>query len=356
MDSETVEYYVASSAYSSMAASNALVLQGGTYSRVTGVTYAELRSPVDVYLSAGGTFAFRDADNEYATVASIASATGAASFGSLTLTTKLADSYISSAATWNAKLSAETDPIVGAIDGIIEADGEGNISAATINAGTDLSADLEEETHSTEHAVSAADSVFPADPNADRVLMWDDDPGELTWIDHTIGSAVQAWDADLDTMAAAGIGIADDDMLQVDSAVAADNEYARFTANGLESRSVSEMKADLWLAPTTTTATDDNAAETWDWSVSNRHQITLDNTQTPCELTFSHEPNESEGFTLILIQDATGGTEITWPATIYWSGGTEPTVAQGASERTVCTFRRINSVTYGAGFEYAQAP
>jgi hypothetical protein len=50
-----------------------------------------------------------------------------------------------------------------------------------VNAGTDLTADLEEETHASEHAVSAADTVFPADPNADRYLMWDDDPGALTW-------------------------------------------------------------------------------------------------------------------------------------------------------------------------------
>jgi hypothetical protein len=50
-----------------------------------------------------------------------------------------------------------------------------------VNAGTDLTADLEEETHASEHAVSAADTVFPADPGADRYLMWDDDPGALVW-------------------------------------------------------------------------------------------------------------------------------------------------------------------------------
>lgn len=52
-----------------------------------------------------------------------------------------------------------------------------------VNAGTDLTADLEEEAHASEHAVAAADTVFPADPGADRYLMWDDDPGVLTWAD-----------------------------------------------------------------------------------------------------------------------------------------------------------------------------
>jgi hypothetical protein len=50
-----------------------------------------------------------------------------------------------------------------------------------LNVGTDITADLEEETHASEHAVGAADTVFPADPNADRYLMWDDDPGQLAW-------------------------------------------------------------------------------------------------------------------------------------------------------------------------------
>jgi hypothetical protein len=43
------------------------------------------------------------------------------------------------------------------------------------------------------------------------------------------------------------IGIADNNMVQIDSASVADDEYARFTANGLESRSVAEVKQDLDL-------------------------------------------------------------------------------------------------------------
>jgi hypothetical protein len=44
-----------------------------------------------------------------------------------------------------------------------------------------------------------------------------------------------------------GIGITNDTIVQMDSADAASGEYAKFTANGLESRSVAEVKSDLSL-------------------------------------------------------------------------------------------------------------
>ena len=39
----------------------------------------------------------------------------------------------------------------------------------------------EEEIHAFEHLVGGDDTVFPADPNADRYLMWNDGLGELVW-------------------------------------------------------------------------------------------------------------------------------------------------------------------------------
>lgn len=68
-----------------------------------------------------------------------------------------------------------------------------NFAWISQNAGTDITADLEEETHASEHAVSGTDTVFPADPGADKYLMWDDDPGQLSWGDAggiAIGGAV----------------------------------------------------------------------------------------------------------------------------------------------------------------------
>lgn len=68
-----------------------------------------------------------------------------------------------------------------AVENVIANDDNANGIPDTTDAGTDITADLEEESHASEHAVSAADTVFPADPNADQYLMWDDDPGALVW-------------------------------------------------------------------------------------------------------------------------------------------------------------------------------
>ena len=55
---------------------------------------------------------------------------------------------------------------------------------------------------------------------------------------------------DEDVTVAADVGIADDKIVQIDSADVADNEYARFTANGLESRTAAEVLADLAVPET----------------------------------------------------------------------------------------------------------
>jgi len=55
-------------------------------------------------------------------------------------------------------------------------------------------------------------------------------------------------DAEALAAAKAGAGIADDDLMQVDDADAADNDYAKFTANGLEGRSYAEVRSDINVA------------------------------------------------------------------------------------------------------------
>jgi hypothetical protein len=42
--------------------------------------------------------------------------------------------------------------------------------------------------HAASHTVGGADTIFPADPGADRYLMWDDDPGALVWAEVAAGS------------------------------------------------------------------------------------------------------------------------------------------------------------------------
>ena len=52
----------------------------------------------------------------------------------------------------------------------------------------------EGDTHASEHAVGAADTIFPADPGADKCLQWNDDPGTLAWVDCAASGATTALD------------------------------------------------------------------------------------------------------------------------------------------------------------------
>lgn len=253
-----------------------------------------------------------------------------------------------------------------------------------IAAGADVTGSNAPQAHAASHAVSAADTLYPADPNADKYLMWDDDPGNLIWStpggagdvtgpgastdnmiarhSGTSGKTLQDYtsnpptisdsgdmniDGDLDVenivvsgnvdgrdvsadgtkldgveasadvtdatnvntagavmevdynvhsiliavsddtpvvlsvgeqtlvgrltggnIAALSIGITDNYLVQIDSADVASTEYARFTANGLESRTEAEFKADFnleigtdVLAQQTIGIADDNLVE-----------------------------------------------------------------------------------------------
>ena len=102
------------------------------------------------------------------------------------------------------------------------------------------------------HSAGASYTLtFPnTDGNANQVLKTDGSGG-LDWVDQT---------TDTNTTYSAGtglslssttfnvdVGIADDKIVQMDDADAADNDYAKFTANGLEGRSYAEVKTDLSL-------------------------------------------------------------------------------------------------------------
>lgn len=52
-------------------------------------------------------------------------------------------------------------------------------------------------------------------------------------------------------ISAVNIGIADNNIVQIDAADVADNEYARFTASGLESRTAAEVLSDIGAAVVT---------------------------------------------------------------------------------------------------------
>jgi len=87
-------------------------------------------------------------------------------------------------------------------------------------------------TSSTVYHYTLDDDLGSAESSPD-IIAPDDNPGDKRWV------LVTYTTNGLDT------GIADDDIVQIDDADTADNDYAKFTANGLEGRSYAEVQSDI---------------------------------------------------------------------------------------------------------------
>jgi len=76
------------------------------------------------------------------------------------------------------------------------------------------------------------------------------------------------------------------------------------------------------------------AADTIDWTVSNKQKSTLTDN---CTFTFT-APGGPCSLILKLAQDGTGSRTVTWPATVKWAAGTAPTLTTTASRVDIITF------------------
>jgi len=65
--------------------------------------------------------------------------------------------------------------------------GDVTITGALGSAAYTASTDYADASHASQHAVGGSDTIFPADPGADKYLMWDDDTGALVWADAAAG-------------------------------------------------------------------------------------------------------------------------------------------------------------------------
>jgi hypothetical protein len=156
-------------------------------------------------------------------------------------------------------------------------------------------------------------------------------------------------------------GIADDNAVEIDSASVASGEIARFTANGLESRSDSEMKTQLGYM---TDLSDDTTPTAGGTIVMNDNNITgagsigftqeLDNGSKTASFSIDFGTDQKQKVTLTantmtLTLDTTfdrvgnyvlkivnGGTAtLTWASetgSIYWAGGTAPTLTSSGTD------------------------
>ena len=113
---------------------------------------------------------------------------------------------------------------------------------------------------------AAADYTFtlPNDIQNGKYLTTDAS-GNTSWGTPTDTNTTYSAGAGLSlssTTFSADVGIADDKIVQIDDADAADDDYAKFTANGLEGRSYAEVKTDLSLNNVENTAVSTFAGST----------------------------------------------------------------------------------------------
>lgn len=105
--------------------------------------------------------------------------------------------------------------------------------------------------------VSSVDGVTPvpiyADPTTHRLYVDDTgSSGDVAGPATNTDGYIPQWDGtDSKTLKnGLALGIADDNIVQIDMIGVADNDYAKFTANGLEGRSYTEVKQDLAIEGT----------------------------------------------------------------------------------------------------------
>lgn len=87
-----------------------------------------------------------------------------------------------------------------------------------------------------------------------------------------------------------------------------------------------------------------STADTIDWRVGNKQKSTLTGN---CTFTFT-APDGPCNVVLKLIQDATGGRTVTWPATVKWAGGSAPTLTATANKIDIISFYFDGTSYYGA--------
>lgn len=162
-------------------------------------------------------------------------------------------------------------------------------------------------------------------------------------------------------------GIADNHLVTIDHASVADDDYAKFTPNGLEGRSFAEVLSDLSgqaaasfdmnsqaitkLSNVVTTHTPGGAGTaTLDLDVSRIHDITMP--AGNITIAISNE-NNGDIFTIRILQDGTGSRTVTWFSTIKWAGGSAPTLTTTANKADTVIFRVTGTDTYD-GFVVGQ--
>jgi len=77
------------------------------------------------------------------------------------------------------------------------------------------------------------------------------------------------------------------------------------------------------------------ATATIDWNNGQKQKITL---TANCTLSFTDPVDGVSNFLIRVLQDATGGRSVTWPASVLWPGGVAPSLSSAANARDIVSF------------------
>jgi len=160
-------------------------------------------------------------------------------------------------------------------------------------------------------------------------------------------------------------GIADTNKVQINSADVADNDYAKFTATGLEWRSYSEVLSDIWALPIAwgtmtgkiveagrTEVAKTYTPATWsqtvtiDCSVNNMHVVTGHANWTAITFAITWDTNNQCFIISILQWSGTVSTISSWFSTIRRAWGLPPTLTATLNKRDTFWFIRTGINTY----------
>jgi cytoskeletal protein CcmA (bactofilin family) len=136
------------------------------------------------------------------------------------------------------------------ISGDVDVDGTLETDALTINGSATLPFSSDDRVKLDGIATSATANTGTVDTSGSPV---DNDFAKFTDANTIEGRSASETRSDLglvigtNVLAQQTIGIANDNLVEIDSSSVADNDIARFTANGLEGRSYSELRSDLGL-------------------------------------------------------------------------------------------------------------
>lgn len=183
-------------------------------------------------------------------------------------------------------------------------------------------------------------------------------------------ASASTWNGKQDSLT---FGIANTNAVQIDSADVADDEYARFTANGLESRSTSEVLSDIGAAASAhahSAYAEKASSNTWtaaqqgntqtaafsalssgvlDFDTYQNFVITLGAGTNAFTNPTTDSGNTGQTGVIVLIQDSSASTA-TWASDYKNVGGSAPTLSSGSAKVDVLPYiiQADNTILLGA--------